>query len=221
MKKMIWAVVGVAAAVVLFVVVFLMRQERASVQNEIVVAAAGEIGDHVLGNAEAPVIIYEYIDYQCEYCANLNIELNNLLKEYDDKVGLVVRTYVRTGSKNGFAAAAAAEAAGLQGYFQEYKDLLLLHQDDWADSDPATRQQQFERYFEQISGGKGDLEQFRADINSEKVARKLELDEKLAKTAKITYVPLLFVNDERVELDEMGANLMVTLREKIDFLLDL
>lgn len=221
MKKMIWAVVGVAAAVVLFVVVFLMRQERASVQNEIVVAAAGEIGDHVLGNAEAPVKIYEYIDYQCEYCASLNSKLQELVTEYNGKVAVVTRTYVRAGSKNSRAAATAAEAAGLQGYFQEYKDLLLFHQNDWTDSDPATRQQQFERYFEQISGGKGDLEQFRADINSEKVVRKLELDEKLAKTAKITYVPLLFVNDERVELDEMGADLGLNLREKIDFLLKL
>lgn len=221
MKKMIWVTVGVATVVVVLAVIFLTRQEQVSVQNEIMVAEVGEIGDYVIGDAEAPVIIYEYMDYQCEHCANLNLELNNLLKDYNGKVALVVRTYVRTGSKNGFAAAAAAEAAGLQGYFREYKDLLLLRQNDWADSDPATRQQQFERYFEQVSDGNGDLEQFRADINSEKVARKLEFDENLAKAAKLTHVPLLFVNNTRVELDEMGVNLMGTLREKIDFSLNL
>lgn len=212
---------GVAITVAMLVVIFLVRQEQASVQNEIVVAEGEEIGDHVIGDTEAPVIIYEYMDYQCEHCANLNLELNNLLKEYDGKVALVVRTYVRTGSKNGFAAATAAEAAGLQGYFQEYKDLLLLRQNDWADSDPAARQQQFERYFEQISDGRGDLEQFQADINSEKVARKLEFDESLAKAAKLTHVPLLFVNNIRIELNEMGVNLTTTLREKIDFSLNL
>lgn len=221
MKKMIWVTVGVATVVVVLAVIFLTRQEQVSVQNEIMVAEVGEIGDHVIGDAEAPVIIYEYMDYQCEHCANLNLELNNLLKDYNGKVALVVRTYVRTGSKNGFAAATAAEAAGLQGCFQEYKDLLLLRQNDWADSDPATRQQQFERYFEQVSDGNGDLEQFRADINSEKVARKLEFDENLAKAAKLTHVPLLFVNNTRIELDEMGVNLMGTLREKIDFSLNL
>ncbi len=40
----------------------------------------GGIADHVKGNKDAKVIIYEYADYQCPGCASVNPWVNKLLE---------------------------------------------------------------------------------------------------------------------------------------------
>ena len=65
----------------------------------------GNIADHVKGNPDAPVLLYEYADYQCPGCATLNPRLNTLLDEYGDKLGVVYRNYLLSYHPNGTAAA--------------------------------------------------------------------------------------------------------------------
>lgn len=74
------------------------------------------------------------------------------------------------------AAASAANAAALQGYWKPYKDLLFANQSDWFYSTGNELQQQLETYFEKASDGKGDLTKFREDMKSEKVAKKIAFD---------------------------------------------
>ena len=75
----------------------------------------GNIGDHVKGSADAPVLIFEYADYQCSGCASANPKVNQAIKELDGKLGVVYRSFILSYHNNGTAAASAAEAAGLQG----------------------------------------------------------------------------------------------------------
>ena len=44
----------------------------------------GNIGDHVKGNAEAPVLIFEYADYQCPGCASINPKVNKAIEEFEE-----------------------------------------------------------------------------------------------------------------------------------------
>lgn len=137
---------------------------------------SGNFAENIDGDPNAPVKIIEYGDYQCTACAPTNPYINKLIEEYDGKVAVVFRTYVMSYHPNGTAATSAANAAALQGYWKEYKDLLYANQNEWYYSDAATRQQQFENYFEQVSDGNGDLEKFRSDMNSKEVAKKIEFD---------------------------------------------
>ena len=54
----------------------------------------GGIGDHVKGNADAPVLIYEYADYQCSGCASVNPKVNQIIKDLDGKLGIVYRSFI-------------------------------------------------------------------------------------------------------------------------------
>ena len=40
----------------------------------------GNIGDHVKGDKEAPVLIFEYADYQCPGCASINPKVNKAIE---------------------------------------------------------------------------------------------------------------------------------------------
>lgn len=125
---------------------------------------SGNIAEHVVGDPNAPVLIFEYADYQCEGCAAMNPYLNQLVEEYDGKVAVVYRGYVLSYHQNGTAAASAANAAGLQGYWKEFKDLAFANQNEWYSASASERQNLFEKYFTQASGGKGDISQFRRDM---------------------------------------------------------
>ena len=68
----------------------------------------GNIGDHVKGNADAPVLIFEYADYQCPGCASVNTKVNKAVEELDGKLGVVYRSCLLPYHQNGTAAASAA-----------------------------------------------------------------------------------------------------------------
>ena len=159
----------------------------------------GNIGDLIDGDPDAPVKIYEYGDYQCDACAPMNPYINELIEEYDGKIAVVFRTNIMSYHQNGTAAAAAANAAHLQGYWEAYKDLLFTNQNDWFYSNASTRQQQFEEYFMTVSEGKGDLAQFRADMASKNVQKKIDFDQHISEIVDISFTPTFYVEDKFVD----------------------
>lgn len=161
-------------------------------------AETGNLPENMHGSKDAPVIIYEYGNYQCTACAPMNPVINKLLEEYGDKVALVFRNMYLPNHGNATAAAAAANAAAIQGYWEEYKNLLFTNQSEWFYSNATQRQEQFETYFIQVSGGKGDVEKFRSDMGSDEVTQKIEFDNQMAEMRGATFTPSFYVEDEFV-----------------------
>ena len=178
----------------------------------------GDIADHVKGNPEAPVLIFEYADYQCPGCATTNPRMNTLLEEYGDQLGLVYRNYLLSYHQNGTAAASAAEAAGLQGYWKEYADHLFANQTEWEYAGAKDRAELFKNYFTTVSGGEGDLDRFVADMGSTVVSKKIRFDMGIGKRMNVSATPALYLNGEMIDFstagtEELFLNLM---RSKID-----
>lgn len=178
----------------------------------------GNIADHVKGNPEAPVLIFEYADYQCPGCGTTNPRLNKLLEEYGDQLGIVYRNYLLSYHQNGTAAASAAEAAGLQGYWKEYADHLFANQTEWEYAGPKDRTDIFKNYFTTVSNGEGDLDRFEADMGSSVVSKKIRFDMAIGKRVEVSATPALFINGEQIDFSKAGTEeLFLTLmREKID-----
>lgn len=84
--------------------------------------------DPVRGDANAPVTIVEFTDFQCSSCAAMQPILDEVLKSYGPKVKLVVRDFPLAMHANARKAAEAANAAHAQGRFFEYTALLLKRQ---------------------------------------------------------------------------------------------
>lgn len=162
-------------------------------------ANSGNMPENVNGDPDAPVVIVEYADYQCNYCAPMNPYVNKIVEEYDGKVAVVLRTYILSYHNNGVAAAAAANAAALQGYWKEYKDLLFANQNDWFYSGESKRQDQFEQYFTSVTNGQGDLEKFREDMKGDTVKQKIAFDFGIGNKIDVGGTPYFYLDGKWIE----------------------
>ncbi len=184
--------------------------------------ASGNLPENIEGNPDAPVKIYQYGDYQCTACAPMDPYIVDLIEEYGDDLAVVFRTTIMSYHQNGTAAASAANAAAIQGYWKEYKDLLFANQNDWYYSEADQRQTQFEEYFMKASDTKGDLAKFREDMASSAVRQKIKFDEQLAQQAGVEFTPTFYVEDEFIDQRGDGENQLTTeaflnlLRQAID-----
>ncbi len=88
---------------------------------------------HTRGKVGAPVTIVEFSDFQCPYCEQAYPVVNQLLKDYGDKV-LFSYKYFPLVSIHPRAekSAEAVACASDQGKFWEMHDALFEHQSDWS-----------------------------------------------------------------------------------------
>ncbi len=155
-----------------------------------------EINDQVYGNKDAKVIIYEYADFQCPGCGGAYPNLTSIKETYKDSIAFVYRHFpLTTIHPNAFAAAATAESAGLQGKFWEMHNLLFDTQDAWSSQSAEQRQKTFEGYARQLGL---NMDQYSADLTSDKVAAKIEFDRALGRKLGVDSTPTIFVNKERL-----------------------
>lgn len=158
----------------------------------------GNIGDHVKGSADAPVVIIEYADYQCEGCASMNPKVNKAVEQSDGKLVVVYRSFLLSYHQNATAAASAAEAAGLQGYWKAYADLLFANQSEWNYASASERTSLFKDYFMTVSDGKGDLNKFQEDIKSTAVKKKIDFDIGIGKRMDIGGTPSFYIDGQLI-----------------------
>jgi hypothetical protein len=159
----------------------------------------GNIGDHVKGNKDAKTIIFEYADFQCPGCASMNARVNAAINNSDGKLAVVYRNHLLSYHQNATAAASAAEAAGLQGYWKEYADLLFENQAEWEYASASQRASLFNSYFTTVSNGKGDLDKFNSDIASEGVSKKISFDMGIGKRIDIDATPSFYFNGQKID----------------------
>jgi protein-disulfide isomerase len=90
------------------------------------------------GVPSAPVVLIEFSDFECPYCAKFAIEIAPpLLKEYVDQGRLLVvfKDYPLPKHSKAEPAAIAAWCAGRQGKFWEIHDVLFQYRGALRDSD--------------------------------------------------------------------------------------
>ena len=165
----------------------------------------GNIGDHVKGSSDAKVIVFEYADFQCSACASMNTKINKAVEALNGQVAVVYRNYILSYHQNGTAAASAAEAAGLQGYWKAYGDKLFERQDEWFYDDAAARVKHFTQYFEEVTNGEGDVDKFIDDMSSKNVSRKIKFDMAIGNQIEIPGTPALFIDGQFISWSTAGS----------------
>ena len=164
----------------------------------------GNIGDHVKGDKD------EYADFQCPGCAAINTRVNDAIEKSNGKLAIVYRNYLLSYHQNGTAAASAAEAAGLQGYWKEYANILFKNQTDWQYANASERTTLFNQYFTEATNGKGDLTKFNQDIASENVSQKISFDMGIGKRINLPGTPSFYINGERIDYaNEEGGSVTI------------
>jgi NhaA family Na+:H+ antiporter len=153
---------------------------------------------HVRGNANAPVTLEEFGDFQCGACGSYHPEMKKIEGEYGDKLKVIFRELpLVTMHPHSLLAAQAAEAAGLQGKFWEMHDKLYENQVTWtAKSDLVPV---FVDYAKQIGL---NPDQFMKDLNGEQVVARIFQDGKRAHSFGLKGTPSFFVNGKEATGDQ-------------------
>jgi len=135
------------------------------------------------GAPDAPVVFVEFADYECPYCQKVNPQIQQLKKEYGDKVTLVFKDFPLPMHHTAQKAAEAARCAGEQGKFWEYHDVLFY-----------SKQLDVDALKEHARVLKLDGDKFDAclDNGTEAAAVKQDLEE--GKSLGLTGTPSFFVN---------------------------
>jgi len=157
-------------------------------------AEPGADPPHALGDAKAPVTLEEFGDFQCPPCGQFAVFVEELLREYDSRLRVVFRNFPLPAHENAREAALAAEAAGFQGKFWEMHDTLYREQSSWSKA-PNARE-----LFESYAGTLGlNMDQFKKDMDSDKVKQKVDSDRALGDSLGIKVTPMLFINNRPLE----------------------
>lgn len=107
--------------------------------------------DPFIGNEDAPIIIVEFSDFNCQYCKRFQDEtLQLLLEAYDGDIQFVYRDFAILGPSS-IDSAVAAECANEQGAFWDYHDVLFANQGDFSNDSLVGYAEQLELDVEAFS----------------------------------------------------------------------
>lgn len=142
----------------------------------------------IKGNPNAPITIVEFTDYQCPSCGRTQPIIEDVIKEYGERVRLVARDFPLEMHKNALKAAEAGEAAREQGKYWEYTAVLFKNQE-------ALEVPKLKEYATQVGLDRAKFDQA-LDTGKyyDKVQRDLREGEKLGVSA----TPTIFVNGKRL-----------------------
>jgi protein-disulfide isomerase len=166
-----------------------------------------------IGSVDAPVMLLEFTDLQCPYCARHALQtFPQLKRDYVDtgKVQYASRDLPLERHPYAFPAAVAARCAGEQGKFWEFRHALFGQQDTLA-SVPYAR----------IAGELGlDVERLEACRQDRRQADNVRADIELARLSNISATPSFvigrIVNDEFVGEAFSGAQPYENFKARID-----
>lgn len=148
---------------------------------------------HVRGEANAPVTLEEFADFECPPCANLAGAYGQIEEGYSAQIRVIFRHFPLPGHPHAPDAAQVAEAAGLQGRFWEMHDLLYKEQGVWSKSVDARA------LFNSYAGTLGlNLERFKTDVDSPEVKERVASDKKRGADLGVHSTPTIFVNGRQV-----------------------
>ncbi len=175
----------------------------------------GEIGDHVLGNPDSKVVLVEYGDFQCPMCSSVASRIKAIAELYKEDIAFVFRNFpLPNMHQNAKAAAATAEAAGLQGKYWEMNEYIYKNQGSWSSLRSSSRND----WFAGAATALGlDSNQLLADMTSDAVTKKINFDLSIATEIQAAGTPVFYLNGEVVDIEtwEQDASLKSFLNEKI------
>lgn len=164
-------------------------------------AAVPAVGgdDWVRGPLDAELVLIEYADFECPFCAVAQRRLFAAAGDGGHRLTLVFRHFpVTSAHPRAFAAASAAEAAGAQGRFWEMHDSLFADQARLEDPHLWSRAAEIGL----------DVDRFEADRRGDAIRSRVQRDFHAGVRAGVVTTPTLFqwVADEAVWLDQDGLD---------------
>lgn len=141
------------------------------------------------GASEQKIVLLEFSDFQCPYCAKAHKTLKQFMATHQNQVTLVYKYLPLTKiHPEAMPAAKAAWAANQQGKFWEFSDALFTQQEKLGEP----------LYVATAKALNLDLKRFDQDRNSEAASAAIKKDMDMAEQLGVTGTPFLVMNGEPV-----------------------
>lgn len=190
-----------AAIILIFVGIFALSKGSNN-QPEGNQQSQSNVTSHIKGEGREKVTLTEYGDYQCPVCQVYEPVVREVFKANSDKMFFQFSNLPLVSvHPNAFAAARAAEAAGLQNKFWEMHDLLYdpSNWNSWTAS--GNVRPIFDQYAQQLGL---NVDQFKKDFESSKVNEAINADiAAFNKTGQQMATPSFFINGRFVSLSDL------------------
>ena len=145
-----------------------------------------------VGDVDAPVVMIEYADYRCPYCAQFHLEIRpDLLPLVEDgTLRIEFRDFVIF-EETSELAAVAGRAAAAQGHLEDYQSAVFaLSTEGHAEFDAADLVDLAEEV------GVPDLEQFESDLQSDELLQAVRADTEEATSLGVGSTPTFLINTQ-------------------------
>ena len=174
--------------------------------------------DPIIGDIDAPIMIIEFSDFQCPFCARFSAQtLPILQEEYIDRglVKLVFRDFpIQNIHPNAVITAMASECANDQNRFKEMHDIIFENQRLWSSHDPKRMLATLNSYAAQIQL---DEDEFGECISSADHIDEIRKDLEDGRAYGVTGTPGFFIgNDEIGYVPIQGAQPFESFKRVID-----
>ena len=174
-------------ALFLVVVTFAKGEDKPSLAEQILTKNRYEIqtdGYPSIGPENAPIVIVEFSDFNCQYCGVFaRTTFPVLISKYSKDIRFVYR-HAPLGPASSFEAAKASMCAYDQDYFWEYHDALFENQDRLGAG----------LYTEIAVSLELDLPAFNACLENNDYMDLIEADRDFALTTGVRATPTFFIN---------------------------
>lgn len=211
MSKGFWAIIAIVVIAFGGVILFNGNDKKESSGSGS--GKDSNLSQNVIGNNSANVVLVEYGDYQCPYCAQYYPTVKSAVAEFKDQIKFQFRNFPLTNSHpNAFAASRAAEAAALQDKFWEMHDALYQPSNNQAWSQASNPNTYFEQYAKEIGL---NLAQYKKDFASSQVNDIINADMAEGTRLGITGTPSFFLNGKKIEISNDLKSFQKVINEAI------
>lgn len=143
----------------------------------------------VFGNKSAPITIVEYSDFQCPYCSRGYQTIQEVRKEYGDKVKVIFKHLPLDFHPMAMPAAKYFEAIAKQSpeKAEKFHDMVFENQGMIKDKGEA--------YFKEVAKKVGaDVKKVETDMKDESIAKKIATDMEEARKFNMSGTPGFIIN---------------------------
>ena len=198
-RLVIWILLGVivAAAVIWYAVFTTTKPAPAPPQPAASAELVREDSHRVTSPVTEKAQLVEFLDFECESCRAAQPLVEELKKEFGDRITFVNRYFPLPGHRNSGTAALAVEAAAQQGQYEQMYAKMFETQPQWGENQDS--QAPLFRTFAQDLGL--DLAKYDAAVADEKTIDRIRKDVADGRALGVTGTPTFFLNGEKLVLN--------------------
>ena len=141
--------------------------------------------------------LVEFLDFECESCRAAHPLVEELKKEYGDRITFVNRYFPLPGHRNSGTAALAVEASAQQGKYEQMSAKLFETQTQWGGKQQS-QADLFRGYAQELGL---DLARYDAAVADENTKDRIRKDSEDGTALGVTGTPTFFLNGKKLVLD--------------------